>query len=130
MQPIHAPAGQRTVLKKIRQGSIPMEFDYAIEPATPGTPLEGLMEVTASQWILPQAPKQFPLETRHRIKRGMWNTFFTITIIPDVDVVVTQPEDSSGGGKPSMFLWLILAIAVLIVVAAAGMMLMSQPPSS
>lgn len=125
MKPIHAPAGQRTILKKIRQGSIPMEFDFTIEPASPGTPLKGLMEVAASHWILPQTPTQFPLESRHRIKRGMWNTFFTITIIPDVDVVVTRPEDPSSEGKPSMFLWVILAIAVLLVIAAAGIILMT-----
>jgi len=121
MNAANAPAGQRTILYQIRQGSIPIDFDFTVEPLGEGEPLEGELEITASSWIIPGTPQRIPLQARHQVRRGMWNTFFTLAIIPEIDVRIT-PVPRSAGGLSSFFV-IILIIALIIVGAALFMFL-------
>lgn len=120
MQPTQAPAGQRTILYRIRQGSIPMEFDFTVAPLREGEELRGELEVTASSWIVPGEPRRMPLQSRHQVKRGFFNTFFTLAIIPEVDVMVTPVNKGFGGN--SAFLIVISVLVAIVIIAAVLMM--------
>ncbi|TLD68760.1 hypothetical protein FEM03_20720 [Phragmitibacter flavus] len=116
-----APAGQRTEIYKIRQGSIPMHFDFTVEPVEDGAKLSGVLEVTSSAWIIPQAPQRLPLQARHQVKRGMFNTFFTLAVIPDVEVRVAPVRDDEGGGSGKIFVLVLGLLIGLILAMAIGM---------
>ncbi len=118
MKPTLAPAGQRTVLYQIRQGSIPVDLDFTVQPAHAGQELKGILEITASSWIIPGTPRRIPLQARHQVTRGFFNTFFTLAIIPEVDVRVTPAPRASTRSSPAFRVTIILLIAFVIIGAA------------
>ena len=118
-----ARAGERTVLYRIRQGSIPIDFDFTVTPVHSGQMLTGYLEVRASAWIIPGAPEQIRLLPRHQLRRGFWNTFYTLTIVPEVDVQI-MPVLADRASSTSMFNLVIITAIVVIAVASLAMFML------
>jgi hypothetical protein len=122
VNPTIARAGERTLLYRIRQGSIPIDFDFTVTPVHPHQALGGALEVSASAWIFTSTPQRFPLQARHQLRRGFWNTFFSIEIIPAVDVHVTPvPVKRTAFG--SAFFLAVAGVTLAIVLAALWLFL-------
>lgn len=118
MKILNAPAGERTLLYQIRQGSLPLSFDFSVAPVNAEESLSGVLEVTASSWIVPQAPQRLPLQARHQVERGMFNTFFTLAIIPDVTVEVTMHHghfSAPSNPRRLFFLFGLLGVAIILL---------------
>jgi|GEM_PF-2046194 len=114
-----APAGARTVIYQIRQGSIPVELNFLVQPLDDNEELHGELEITASSWIIPGTPERMPLQSRHQVRRGMWNTFFTLAVIPQVDVKISpSPRESSGKLMPFFVITLLIVTFIIVITGA------------
>jgi hypothetical protein len=126
MNPVVARAGQRTELYRIRQGSIPIDFDFTVTPLQAQQSLAGYLEVSSSTWIFPGTPQRMVLQPRHQVRRGFWNTFFTLAIVPDVDVQIA-PVASESSVRANGFIGIVALAVGVVVIAAVLMMWLTRP---
>ena len=94
--------------------SVPLDYSFSARAARPGQALGGSVEVRKSRWIFPGTPATLPLLEINLVSAGFWNTFLSVDIVPDVDVVITTD-------RPSLrsFRTLLLLISLVIATAAA-----------
>ena len=100
------------------------DYHFTVEPAAPGTAVAGTLEVVASQWIFPGTPKRLPLEPRHTVTAGMFNTFFEMAVIPDVDVTV-RFTGADFADKPKAFSRTFFIIVALLITAIAALIMLA-----
>ena len=110
--PLPIPGGHRRIILKRRFSSVPLDYHFSIKPAHPGESVSGVVEVKGSRWFFPKTVKIIPLREDLMVSAGYWDTFFTVAVIPDHDVVVTQ--ERQGGSR---FLR-VVAIAVIVALLA------------
>lgn len=53
-----------------------------------GAPVAGEVQEKRSSWVFPNAPTSRPLEPTMRFQRGWWNTFYSVKVKPERDVVI------------------------------------------
>lgn len=112
MKEIQIAAGHKTRIIRRQFSSLATTYTFEVVPANPNDGLVGTLEVKGSDWIFPKAAKRVPLQPNNRVTAGVWDTFFSVYVIPEVDVVVTLPSKSWGS-----LLWLIGLVVVVIAVA-------------
>ena len=122
MTPISAPAGQRTVIRTRNHSSMVTDYHFTVTPANPAEEIHGTLEIIASQWIFPGTPKTQPLQSRHSVTAGMFNTFFKIAVIPQTNVIIHFTDAEFTGKPKSLVLPIILIAAALIIIGAAAAM--------
>jgi hypothetical protein len=65
---------------------IPMSWTVRFESAD-GESFTGEVQEKRSSWIFPNPPTSRTLESKMRFQRGWWNTFFTVKVKPDRDLM-------------------------------------------
>ncbi len=116
---IRVSAGERAVVQRRRFSSMPTDYEITVEPAVPGETLAGTLEVSASAWIFPEPVKIVPLQGRHRLSAGMFNTFYSIAVHPGVEVIVTRTNGRLSGDTPLFRIGYLIALLLLIGLAGA-----------
>ncbi len=112
MKAIQIAAGCKTRIIRRQFSSLATTYMFDVVPASPNDNLAGTMEIKGSDWIFPKPVKRVPLQPSNRVTAGVWDTFFSVYVIPEVDVVVTLPSKSLGSLP-----WLLGLLLVVIVVA-------------
>jgi len=115
MTEIKAAAGSRVAVVRRAFSSVPMDYAFSARAATPGQTVSGTVEIRKSSWIIPGSPATLPLQENNIVSAGLWNTFMSVDVIPDVDVVITTE------GRSIRNLRTILLLAVVVVAIAAAM---------
>ena len=115
MTNINAAAGRRVAVIRRAFSSVPMDYSFSVTAAIPGETVSGTIEIRKSHWIIPGSPGTLPLQENNVVSAGLWNTFMSVDVIPDVDVVI------STGGWSIRNLRTILLLAVVVVVITAAM---------
>ncbi|MCB2225012.1 MAG: hypothetical protein KQH83_12685 [Actinobacteria bacterium] len=82
-------AGVRTRVIRTRTSSIPRTYRLTVEPAPGSGPVGGTVEVQGSRWLFRRDPATVPLDPLVEVRRGYWDTLFTVWVTPVVDVRVT-----------------------------------------
>lgn len=118
MTEINAAAGQRVAVIRRALSSVPIDYRFSVRPAILGQALAGSVEVRKSRWIIPGTPVTFPLQPDNVVSAGLWNTFMSVDVVPDVDVVIT----TSSWSIRSLRVILLLAV-VIVAMSAAGVLL-------
>ena len=80
----------------------------------PNGDLAGSVEIKGSNWIFPKAIERLPLQPTNTFTASVLDTFFSVYVIPEVDIVISLPSKSFGG-----LLWLIGLVVVIVVLAAS-----------
>ncbi len=120
MTKINAVAGERVAIIRRAFSSAPLDYRFSAKAAVAGQALRGSVEVKKSHWIMPGPLEKLPLAENNVFSAGMWNTFMSVDVVPDVDVVI-DIEGWSLGGRGAMRL---LVFAVIVVVASVAVVLM------
>ena len=120
MKSIRVAAGCKTRIIRRQFSSLVTTYTFDVIPTIPDSDLVGIVEVQGSDWIFPKSPQRMPLQSRNRVTAGMWDTFFSVYVISDVDVVISLPSRAIGG------LWWIIGlvgIASVLIVAIVLLLL-------
>jgi len=115
MTEINAAAGSRAAVVRRAFSSVPMDYAFSARAAKSGQTMSGTVEIRKSRWIIPGSPTTHPLQESNVVSAGLWNTFMSVDVVPDVDVVITTE------GLSIRNLRTILLLAVVVVVIAAAM---------
>lgn len=118
MTDIHVKAGERVTVIRRAFSSVPMDYRFSAKAAAPGQALAGRVEVKKSSWIIPGPPQASPLLENNTVSAGMWTTFMTVDVIPDVDAIINT------GGRGIRGLRFIALLVLMVVVVAAAMVVM------
>ncbi len=114
MPTINIKAGKKTRIIRKFSNSLATEYKFLVEPAKTGKPVSGQIEISRSYWIFPKASETQELRQNNTVTKGMWDTFYSVYIIPDSDVTVNV----AGGSLNSRFAYVIAAIVLVAVIAA------------
>ena len=112
MKEIQIAAGCKTRIIRRRFSSLATTYTFAAVPTHQGTSLTGTVEIKGSNWIFPKSVKRIPLQSSNTVMAGVWDTFFSVDVIPEVDVVITVPSKSFG-----KWLWVVGLIVVVVAIA-------------
>lgn len=106
-------AGQRTEVYRRNFSSIPATICFEARTVAEGASLDGSIEVQGSNWVFSKAPVATPLQASNCVEKGYWDTFYSVYVTAETDVVVTvekQPGTS----------WLLILLLALVVIALAA----------
>lgn len=114
MQNIQIAAGHKTRIIRRQFSSLMTTYTFNAAPIMPNGDLAGTVEIKGSNWIFPKSIERVPLQPTNTFTASVWDTFFSVYVIPEVDVVISLPSKSLGG-----LLWLIGLVAVIVVLAVS-----------
>lgn len=118
MKQIHAAAGQRVAVIRRAFSSMPVDYQFSARAVIPGETLGGIVEIRKSRWIFPGAPVKLPLQASNVVSAGLWNTFVSVDVIPEVNAVITTEGRRMRNLRPILLLaLLVIALAVAMIVA-------------
>lgn len=83
---VRCPAGQWTVIFKHAFVQLPRTWTISFT-TTDGSSLTGEVEEKRTAWIFPQPPETRVLASSMVFRRGWWNTFYSVRVKPESDVV-------------------------------------------
>lgn len=83
------PAGERRRVLRRVSSSIPQTISFDFEPVTGFGQVSGALEVRGSRWLFPKPPLLLDLEPTMTVRKGFWDTLFSVYVTPDQDVRVT-----------------------------------------
>lgn len=83
---IRCPAGVWTAIFDHALVQMPWSWNVRFE-ATDGGAVAGEVHEKRSSWIFPNAPVSKPLGGEMRFERGWWNTFYSVKVKPERDVI-------------------------------------------
>jgi hypothetical protein len=81
------PAGCWTVIISNAFVQLPAGFEVRVTTRD-GSPVEGWYSEKKSRWVFPGKPVEGKLAPRLTFERGLWNTFYSVQVLPSVDCVV------------------------------------------
>lgn len=108
-------AGERKRILSQFSSSIQTTYRFSVEPLVPSADVSGTVEVKGSNWIFPKPAVQQALVRDNSVEKGMWDTFYSVTVTPDCDIHINL-EGSSSSKK-----WLYIAMTLLIVATAISL---------
>lgn len=88
MKIIEVKAGERKRIIRKLSSSMQQTFNFAAEPVKEGEILSGTIEVKGSRWIFPKTPVMQKLEENNTVEKGVWDTIYSVHIIPECDVKI------------------------------------------
>ena len=119
MKEIQIAAGSRTRIVRRQFSSLETAYSFDAVPTIQGDRLAGMVEIAGSNWIFPKQIQRVPLQPSNSVTAGAWDTFFSVYVTPEVDVVISLPAKSFGG-----LLWIVgVAVAALVVAVAILLLL-------
>lgn len=105
---ITIPVGQRTRIIHRTFSSIPATICFDARGVADGDLPAGTLEIQGSNWVFPKDAVFTPLQTANCVEKGYWDTFYSVYVIAETDLVVTVDRSPGGAG-----LWLVLAVVAL-----------------
>ena len=115
MKEIQIAAGSRTRIIQRQFSSLKVTYTFTASPMGQDSHLAGTVEIKGSDWILPKPLQRLPLKPTNTVTAGVWDTFFSVYVIPEVDVVISLPSKSMGSLSWLLGL-LILVVGIAIVI--------------
>ena len=112
MRQVLAPAGVATRVFRRRFSSVPLDVEFEVAAAPGGTVAGRVMRV-GSRWVLGRVRSTAPLLESNRVRKGFWDTWFDVYVLPEMPVTVTVR-------RPAMRSRIVVGALALLVVAAAA----------
>ncbi len=111
MKTINVKAGDRVRVIHKFSNSLQTTYQFEAEPVNAGEELSGIVEINGSNWLFPKPSITQKFLKSNLVEKGMWDTFYSVYVVPDCDVRVT----STGSNSSKMWLYLIIVAAVIAV---------------
>lgn len=89
MKEFRIRAGERRRILHLFSDSIPQQVRFSAAAADGAGPVGGEVEVSGSRWLFAKPPVRQPLEADNMVRKGYWDTNFSIHVTPDRDTIVT-----------------------------------------
>jgi len=119
MATIAIKAGERQRIIRKFSGSIVATYQFSAEPVNSTDTLSGTVEVKGSRWLFSKPVETQSLQRQNSVHKGMWDTFYSVYVVPDVDV------DISFAGSHLAPRWMYITIAVFILMLAVGLFIIT-----
>ncbi len=111
---IRLQSGEKTTLFTRSFSSVPMSYHFQATALNEST-LDGDIEIRGSRWVFRTSPSTQRLQTHNVVHAGVWDTFFSVSVIAHCDMDVTIPTR-----RPHSMRWIVwLAVLVMLMAAAA-----------
>ncbi len=120
MTTLEIKAGERKRIIRKFSSSIVATYKFSVEPVNPSEDISGTVEIKGSNWLFPKPAETQELQQQNSVEKGMWDTFYSVFVTPDVDVNISMPKSGIG------YLWIYIAIAVFITIFAAGLVIITM----
>ncbi len=120
MTTLEIKAGERKRIIRKFSSSIVATYKFSAEPVNPSEDISGTVEIKGSNWLFPKPAETQELQQQNSVEKGMWDTFYSVFVTPDVDVNISMPKSGIG------YLWIYIAIAVFITIFAAGLVIITM----
>lgn len=120
MREISIAAGCKRRIIRRRFSSLATTYQFNAASTAPDRPLAGTVEIKGSTWIFPKPAQRVPLQASHTVTAGVWDTFFSVDVIPEVDAVISLPSRSWPGVG-----WVLGLVAAIAIVAIALLLVAS-----
>ena len=108
MKTIEVKAGMRQRIIYRFSNSLKTTYHFTANPLSPEQNLSGTIEVSGSRWIFPKQPLTQNLQPQNTVNKGMWDTFYSVYVMPDCDVNITL----TGSNFPTWGIYLAIGAAI------------------
>jgi len=119
MARIEIKAGERKRIIRKFSSSIVATYKFSAEPVDSNDNISGKIEVKGSNWLFPKSAETQDLQQQNSVQKGMWDTFYSVFVTPDVDVKIKMEKSGIGS------LWIYITIAILILIFAVGLLIIT-----
>ncbi len=110
---ISLQSGEKATLFTRSLSSVPMSYHFQATARDVNT-LDGDIEIRGSRWVFRTPPSTQRLQAHNVVHAGVWDTFFSVSVIARCDMDVTIPTRRSHSMR-----WIVwLAVLVLLMAAA------------
>lgn len=119
MATIEIKAGERKRIIRKFSSSIVATYEFSAEPVNSTDTLSGTVEVKGSRWLFSKPAETQDLQQQNSVHKGMWDTLYSVYVVPGVDINITLPASRIGP------LWMYITIAVFIIILAVGLLIIT-----
>ncbi|MAS97022.1 MAG: hypothetical protein CMO55_27845 [Verrucomicrobiales bacterium] len=114
MKEVELKAGEKRIVVKRQFSSVPMEYHFQARPADPSLPLKGQVSIDRNKIFSHPPVENIALREQNSISAGFWDTFVTVTVQAEEDLIVSSKR------IPGKSILPILLIALLVTAIAAA----------
>jgi hypothetical protein len=107
-------ARERRRIVHLVSDSIPQQVRFEAS-AVEGRRLSGEVEVAGSRWLFAKPPQRLPLRRENIVRKGMFDTLFSIYVTPDQDTRIVL---RSRLFTAWLLLWMLVTMLVLGIAGA------------
>ena len=119
MATIGIKAGERKRIIRKFSSSVATAYQFSADPVDNSGDVAGIIEVKGSRWLFSKPVETQDLQRQNSVHKGMWDTFYSVYVVPDVDVNITFPRSHIAPR------WMYITIAVFILILAAGLLIIT-----
>jgi hypothetical protein len=119
MARIEIKAGERRRIIRRFSSSVVATYQFSAEPLDSNDKISGRVEVRGSRWLFSKPVETQALQQQNSVKKGMWDTFYSVYVAPDVDVKIKLQKSGIGT------LWIYITIAIMILIFAVGLLIVT-----
>lgn len=106
------PAGERKRIIHRVSNSIPASFHLKFEVVNKTETLAGFLEIETSAVLIDKKQKRLPLEPEMTLEASMWDAFYSVYVIPEQDIELSQ------SGTPAQSTRVIFIVVLVIALIA------------
>jgi len=117
MKTIEVKSGGKKCIIKRFSNSLQTTYSFSAKPVNPGDAVSGVIEVRGSNWIFPKPPVTLELQHDNSVEKGMWDTFYSVYVVPKTDVKISFKASQYRHG------WIYLIIILIILAVASSLIL-------
>ena len=107
-------ADESLVIVKRQFSSVPMEYRFSAQATAEGNDPAGRIEICRRRVLSKLPTETLPLLAENTVAAGFWDTFVTVTVHADQDLVISSKQRFPG---KSLLLILLIALGVIVVAA-------------
>lgn len=89
MKEVVVRRGERCRVIHRFSSSLSQTFSFEVEPVAGPGPVSGTVEVKGSRWLFRKDPVVLELQPTMTVRKGFWDTLYSVFVTPDQDVKVT-----------------------------------------
>lgn len=105
--------GQSRIVIRREFSSVPMSYRFTARPTSDGGELRGTVEIRRTRIFSKAPPETFPLQPENQVAAGFWDTFVTVTVHAESEMIVASNR------MPGKNLLPVLLLAFFVILVAA-----------
>ena len=95
-------------------------YQFEVEPVVASEKVTGIVEIKGSNWLVPKPVVEQDLSPNNSVEKGMWDTIYSVYVVPDVDVRVKVGGANFSKMMPIFLFALAVTGIALAVLFAVG----------